>query len=149
MWATLTYLALAMLLPSPMLSLALLTPRYFQSNNYATTDAMSFSQKNSCKVFRKAKLMLEGKCHPATGLWIVPTNSEHHNVTPENPTFSSHATHNAYQTTSKAKLIQFLHQCTFSPLPSAWINAINNKHFSSWTGLTTDAVHPCTPSKAI
>ena len=89
--------------------------------------------------------MLEGKCHPATGLWIVPTNSEHCNVTPEKPTFSSHAAHNAYQTTSKAKLIQFLHQCAFSPPPSTWINAINNKHFSSWRGLTADAIRKYLP----
>ncbi|KAL7477046.1 hypothetical protein ACHAW6_002863 [Cyclotella cf. meneghiniana] len=89
--------------------------------------------------------MLEGKCHPATGLWIVPTNSEHRNITPEKPTFSSHAAHNAYQTTSKAKLIQFLHQCAFSLPPSTWINAINNKHFSSWPGLTADAVRKYLP----
>ena len=101
--------------------------------------------KNSCKVFCKAKLMLEGKRHPATGLWIVPTNSEHRNVTPEKPTFSSHVAHNAYQTTSKAKLIQFLHQCAFNLSPSTWINAINNEHFLSWPGLTTDAIHKYLP----
>ncbi|KAL7483087.1 hypothetical protein ACHAW6_013637, partial [Cyclotella cf. meneghiniana] len=76
--------------------------------------------KQDCKVYRKAELMLVGKRHPATGLWVVPTNS-HPISTKPTSSFPSHAAHNAYQTTSKAKLIQFLHQCAFSPPPSTWM----------------------------
>jgi hypothetical protein len=46
---------------------------------------------------------------------------------------------------SKAKLIQFLHQCAFSPPPSTWIKAINNKQFFTWPGLTADAVRKYLP----
>eukprot|EP00804_Cyclotella_cryptica_P004371 CCRYP_006794-RA/>CCRYP_006794-RA protein AED:0.43 eAED:0.30 QI:0/0/0/1/1/1/2/0/589 len=100
--------------------------------------------KQDCKVYRKAELMLVGKHHPATGLWVVPTNC--HPISTKPPSaFASHAAHNAYQTTSKAKLIQFLHQCTFSPPPSTWIKAINNNQFATWPGLTADAVRRYLP----
>eukprot|EP00804_Cyclotella_cryptica_P011472 CCRYP_016407-RA/>CCRYP_016407-RA protein AED:0.68 eAED:0.37 QI:0/0/0/1/1/1/2/0/374 len=60
--------------------------------------------KQDCKVYRKAELMLVGKHHPATGLWVVSTNNRHISTKPPSA-FASHASHNAYQTTSKAKLI--------------------------------------------
>ena len=106
--------------------------------------------KQDCKVYRKAELMLVGKRHPATGLWVVPTNSQPISTTPPSA-FASHAAHNAYQTTSKAKLIQFLHQCAFSPPPSTWIKAINNNQFATWPGLTADAIRwylPDSPATA-
>eukprot|EP00804_Cyclotella_cryptica_P003418 CCRYP_018558-RA/>CCRYP_018558-RA protein AED:0.36 eAED:0.21 QI:0/0/0/1/1/0.83/6/0/1396 len=88
--------------------------------------------------------MLVGKRHPATGIWVVPTHS--HPISTKPPSaFASHAAHNAYQTTSKAKLIQFLHQCAFSPPPSTWIKAINNNQFATWPGLTADAVRRYLP----
>eukprot|EP00804_Cyclotella_cryptica_P013525 CCRYP_017242-RA/>CCRYP_017242-RA protein AED:0.41 eAED:0.41 QI:0/0/0/1/0/0/5/0/589 len=58
--------------------------------------------KNDCKVYRKAELMLVRKCHPATGLWVVPTNDSSIPTKPPRA-FATHATHNAYQTSSKAK----------------------------------------------
>eukprot|EP00804_Cyclotella_cryptica_P001830 CCRYP_018403-RA/>CCRYP_018403-RA protein AED:0.65 eAED:0.23 QI:0/0/0/1/1/1/2/0/799 len=100
--------------------------------------------KKDCKVYRKAELMLEGKRHPATGLWVVPTSNHKISAKP-NTAFTSHAAHNAYQTSSRAKLVQFLHQCAFSPPPSTWIKAINNNQFSSWPGLTADAVRRYLP----
>eukprot|EP00804_Cyclotella_cryptica_P025469 CCRYP_011974-RA/>CCRYP_011974-RA protein AED:0.11 eAED:0.08 QI:0/0/0/0.66/0/0.33/3/0/643 len=99
---------------------------------------VNFANKD-CKIYRKADLMLVGKRHPATGLWVVPTNNRSISSKPPSA-FAIHAAHNAYQTSSKAKLIQFLHQCVFSPPPSTWITAINNNQFASWPGLTADAV---------
>eukprot|EP00956_Cyclotella_meneghiniana_P042186 scaffold248388_cov50-Cyclotella_meneghiniana.AAC.4 len=100
--------------------------------------------KKTCKVFRKAELMLEGRRHPATGLWIVPTSTKRVSAKPDTQ-FETHAAHNAWQTSSKAKLIQFLHQCAFSPPASTWIKAINNNQFASWPGLTADAVRKYLP----
>jgi len=58
--------------------------------------------KKDCKVYRKAELMLVGKRHPTTGLWVVPTNDR--NISSKPPsTFATHAAHNAYQTSSKSK----------------------------------------------
>lgn len=102
-----------------------------------------FTNKD-CKVYRKAELVLIGKRHPETGLWIVPTNGDPIQTKPTH-SFPSHSAHNAWQTTSKAKLIQFLHQCAFSPPPSTWIRAINNNQFHTWPGLTADAVRKHLP----
>lgn len=33
--------------------------------------------KIDCRVFHKAELVIVGKHHPDTGLWIVPTNKNH------------------------------------------------------------------------
>jgi hypothetical protein len=101
--------------------------------------------KKDCQNFYKGKLIVVGHRHPATGLWIVSLQTKKTALPPPKPTFPFHATHNAYQASSKAKLIQFLHQCAFSPPPSTWIRAINNKQFASWPGLTADAVQKYLP----
>ncbi|KAL7487259.1 hypothetical protein ACHAW6_015776, partial [Cyclotella cf. meneghiniana] len=97
---------------------------------------------NGChdrKVFHNTEIMLVGRHHPATRLWIVPTNTQHIATKPPSP-FVKHTANNTYQTSLKSKLIQFLHQCIFSRTPSMWIKAINNNQFSSWPGLTVNAV---------
>ena len=94
--------------------------------------------KKHCKVYHKAELVLVGRLHPSTGLWIVPTNDKAI-VTKPTEKYETQCAHNAAQQSSKVKLIQFLHQCAFSPPPSTWIKAINNGHFESWPGLTAKA----------
>eukprot|EP00804_Cyclotella_cryptica_P028195 CCRYP_011052-RA/>CCRYP_011052-RA protein AED:0.30 eAED:0.33 QI:0/0/0/1/0.5/0.33/3/0/617 len=130
--------------PSPMLYQALHILHYYPSSNSVTNGCHVIFTKNDCKVYRKAELMLVGKRHPATGLWVVSTNDSSIPTKPPRA-FATHAAHNAYQTSSKAKLIQFLHQCAFSPPPSTWIKAINNNQFSSWPGLTADALRRYLP----
>ncbi|KAL7485737.1 hypothetical protein ACHAW6_011335 [Cyclotella cf. meneghiniana] len=63
----------------------------------------------------------------------------------QKPSFSTDAAHNAYQASSKATLIQFLHQYTFRPPPSTWIRAISNQEFCTLPGLTADAVQKYVP----
>jgi hypothetical protein len=41
--------------------------------------------------------------------------------------------------------IQFLHAAAFSPVTSTWIDAINNGHFTTWPGLTAEAVRKHLP----
>ena len=42
--------------------------------------------------------------------------------------------------TTKKDLITFLHGAMCSPVPSTWIKAISNHHFTTWPGLTTSLV---------
>jgi len=46
----------------------------------------------------------------------------------------------ATSTSSITDHIQFLHAAAFSPVTSTWIDAINNGHFTTWPGLTAEAV---------
>jgi hypothetical protein len=73
----------------------------------------------------------------STGLWIVPTNDTKVSTKPTCK-FTDHVAHNVYQSSSKSKLIQFLHQCAFSPPPSTWIKP-------STMILTADAVRKYLP----
>ena len=47
---------------------------------------------------------------------------------------------NAFHTTTKAELIKYLHQAVFSPVKATWKKAIANGHFTTWPGLTPEAV---------
>ena len=52
---------------------------------------------------------------------------------------------NAFHTTTKAELIKYLHQAAFSPVKATWKKAIENGHFTTWPGLTPEAVEKYLP----
>ena len=52
---------------------------------------------------------------------------------------------NAFHTTTKVELIKYLHQAAFSPVKATWKKAIENGHFTTWPGLTTEAVEKYLP----
>ena len=98
--------------------------------------------KHACKVYYKNNLVWLGTRKPKTGLWVLPLQpnkpptksaQSNHNVT-------QHYANSAYTITSKAELIKFLHQCTFSPTTFTWIKAIKNNQLPTWPGLTVKAV---------
>jgi hypothetical protein len=83
---------------------------------------------------------------PTTGLWLVdlepsgtptPLPSQH-------PTYQHYA-HSAYEHKTKVELIDFLHRACFSPPISTWTRAIKKNFFTTWPGLTADAVQKYLP----
>ena len=52
---------------------------------------------------------------------------------------------NVFHTTTKAELIKYLHQAAFSPVKATWKKAIANGHFTTWPGLTVEAVEKYLP----
>ena len=52
---------------------------------------------------------------------------------------------NAFHTTTKAELIKYLHQTAFSLVKATWKKAIENGHFTTWPGLTSEAVEKYLP----
>ena len=42
-------------------------------------------------------------------------------------------------------MIQYLHQVAFSPVKQMWIKAMDNGKFTTWPGLTTEAVRKYLP----
>ena len=56
-----------------------------------------------------------------------------------------HIAYNAYDMTSKAALVKYLHQAAFSPPKQTILKAINNKQFSTWPGFTARAVQKYLP----
>jgi hypothetical protein len=46
----------------------------------------------------------------------------------------------AHDNSNQKDLINYLHAACFSPVKSTWITAIKNGNFTSWPGLTEQAV---------
>ena len=106
----------------------------------------------------ETKLCGKGK-EPTTGLWVLPisTNSEtsiqdrkDDDITKLQNGTKEHMAENAYSMTSKESLINYLHQCLFSPTKKALVKSIENNQLTTWPGLTSDAVrkHPPDSSPA-
>ena len=55
---------------------------------------------------------------------------------------------NAYEMTSKASLIQYLHQAAFSPPKATLLKALHNNQFVMWPGLTVKAVQKYLPESS-
>jgi hypothetical protein len=94
---------------------------------------------NVCQVFLDNVLLLEGPRDPTTNLWLLPLCPN-----PKEPPATGHMPHlgipHAYQTSTKADLLKYLHAAAFSPVPSTWKAAIANNHFLTWPGLSSKAV---------
>jgi hypothetical protein len=87
---------------------------------------------------------IHGQRHPATGLWTVPLPTD----TNDNQKIPSEQINSVYATTNLRDLVQYLHQCCYSPTPSAWIKAIQLGNFATWPGLTADLVRKHLPKSA-
>ena len=57
-----------------------------------------------------------------------------------------HKCFNIVEPKSKSALIQYLHQCAFSPVKTTWIKEIKNNQFLPWPGLTPQAVEKYLPA---
>ena len=55
------------------------------------------------------------------------------NVPPQNE-----AINNVYEIKTKPELIRYYHAAAGLPTQPTWIAAINNRHYTSWPGLTKD-----------
>jgi hypothetical protein len=83
---------------------------------------------------------------PSNGMWLVdiePSGSPM--VLPDpHPTYKRLA-NSAYELKTKVALIEFLHRACFSPSISTWVQAIEQNFFTTWPGLTAEAVRNCLP----
>ena len=131
--------------------------------------------KDKVIIHRHNRIVLTGYRDPQTGLWRIPIDplpkipaatpphltpseileeayeSKHGSPSPRPFGFDMtkfHRANSAYQTKSNTDLIQFLHAACGSPVPSTWIQAIDNGNFATWPGLTSDLVRKHLP-KAI
>jgi hypothetical protein len=91
--------------------------------------------QHKAEIIHNNKIILTGTRSPP-GLWYyqLPT-----------PTTADPPSANASIANTTAEHIQFLHAAVFSPVTSTWIDTINNGHFTTWPGLTADAVRKHLP----
>ena len=102
--------------------------------------------KSFVSVIQNGVVSVIGKRDIRTGLWFVDIedNPAATTLPTQHPTYS-HQANSAYEQSSKKDLINFLHRAAFSPSVSTWTKAIDNNFFSTWPGLTADAVRKFLP----
>eukprot|EP00804_Cyclotella_cryptica_P000229 CCRYP_016187-RB/>CCRYP_016187-RB protein AED:0.43 eAED:0.43 QI:0/0/0/1/0.5/0.33/3/0/375 len=78
-------------------------------------------------------------------LVITHRGKEHQQHQSQQPTANPHVMANVHHTSTRAEWIQHLHQACFSPTVSSWCKAIDNDHFLSFPGLSSQAVKKYLP----
>merc|ERR1712177_90208 len=124
-----------------------------------------FSQ-DDCIVLYKGSIVWKGGRQARSGLWILPLSPEgveEMNKLQIEPTSwlatvdqlrkeaartdqaEDKQVNNVFHTTTKAELIKYLHQAAFSLVKATWKKAIENGYFTTWPGLTPEAVEKYLP----
>jgi hypothetical protein len=88
-------------------------------------------------------IILNGQHDPLTKVWTIPFHQPN-TPNPQMPT-TRHQALSAYHTTNQVNLITFLRAACGSPMPSTWTKAIDNSHFATWPGLTSNLVRKQLP----
>ena len=80
-------------------------------------------------------MLYRQKC-PITKIWLVPLHQQKQLRLVNNNNHPS----STQQTKNQEQLIQYLHQCLFSPTKSTLIKAVKNNQLLGFPGLTTQAI---------
>ena len=87
----------------------------------------------------KQRILTYGITCPKTKLWLIPLSIST-KLENSSQILAEHQINNIYHTKSQENLIQFLHQCLFSPTTSTLLKAIDNDQLLGFPGLTKEAV---------
>jgi hypothetical protein len=97
------------------------------------------------EIWYQDTVILRGHRDPITKLWTIPLTADPHPaINHYSPSFE-HQAFSAYHTSNQTELVTFLHAACGSPVPSTWIKAIDNGHFATWPGLTSDLIRKLLP----
>ena len=89
--------------------------------------------KEKLAITKNGKTIWKGKRDPISKMWMLPLRNP---SVPVNTGISN----NAYKISRKQDLVNYLHADCFSPVKSTWIEAVENDHFGTWPGLTTELI---------
>jgi hypothetical protein len=82
----------------------------------------------------KKSQILNGPRDLDTGLWCINLKKSN-NYIPET------IANNFYELRNTGALVHYLHKSLFSPMKSALLQAVKDRHFITWPGLMEDAIH--------
>jgi hypothetical protein len=96
------------------------------------------------------QVILKGRRDLATRLWLIPIVQQQiklqHQYKFKIPTSDvPHTVNSAYHQRTVSKLMQFLHATAGSPPVKTWCIEIDNNYFTTWPGLTSQAVRKHLP----
>ena len=91
-------------------------------------------------------MSFEGTRDSITRMWTINLKdiSKQTNVT-NNAVAASMEANNVYDFTLKQEIVKYLHCAAGSPVPSTWCEAIDNNHYATWPGLTSQLVRKHLP----
>ena len=98
-----------------------------------------------CMVIYQGKIIMYGVQCPRTRLWMVPLSLKKENKC-ENNTFSQHHANSIHHMANQRNLIEYLHQCFFSPPASTLIKAVKNDQLLGVPGFTLQAINKWLPT---
>ena len=116
--------------------------------NKALLSICQFCDSNFTAVFHDSQVQLSnanttitGQQKPSTGIYYIDI--------PDSLPVAPQALHpfacSAYEMSTKADLVQYLHLCVFSPVVHTWTKAINSGFSATWPGLTYELVRKNLP----
>jgi hypothetical protein len=102
--------------------------------------------KHLASIIKNDVTSIIGQRDPSNGMWLVDLQPSGAPIVlpARHPTYQHHA-NSAYEQKTKVALIDFLHRTCFSPPISTWVQAIENNCFTTWPGLSADAVRKFLP----
>ena len=99
-----------------------------------------------CLVIYKKKIIMYGIRCPRTRLWMVPLSLQHqHTKDTTRHDFKQHHANSIHHMANQRNLVEYLHQCFFSPPASTLIKAIRNDQLLGVPGFTMKAVNKWLP----
>ena len=128
----------------------------FADANYITIfdkDEVNVYDANNTKISVSRDAILRGWRDKESGLWRIPLVHKVQNENtdtvivskqpteylPERPP-PTEAIFNAYELKTQPELIRYHHASAGFPTKAEWLKGINNNQYSSWPGLTVEAV---------
>ena len=100
-------------------------------------------QKRNIKIYKHNKILMKGERNKNNGMWEIEIGNEQ-NIQENKHIFSTdqpqQANSGIYEFKKKGDIINFLHGCAFSPVKTAWIKAVKNNYFTTWPGLSDEAI---------
>ena len=129
--------------PSHRCRLPLAGPMFSRHLKKSLLSIGQFCDSNFTYVFRKFQVKLSNDDTTITGQ-RDPINGLYYIDLPEPPPVAPPALHpfacSTYEMKTKAELVQYLHQWSFSPVVHTWTKAIDVENFATWPGLTSELV---------
>lgn len=83
---------------------------------------------------------------PRTRLWMVPLSIKGNTATTKKVLFNQHHANNIHHMANQKNLIEYLHQCFFSPHTSTLVKAVKNDQLLGVPGFTMKAINKWLPT---
>jgi hypothetical protein len=100
--------------------------------------------KYDVKILKHGKVIITGKRNAKNGLWnipLAPKDNSSPTIHPQPTNRPPHHANGAIQNLqTKEDLAGYLHGCNLSPLPSAFLRAVQRGHYKSLPGLTPSLI---------